>query len=98
MTAPNSAAKHGGTLGGDPFSRKTCLCIQLALLDGIMPCNVFVLALAALPIFTTVHATIATRPLYKDPSQPISSRVQDLLLRMTLKEKVTHAAPFPSNG
>lgn len=33
-------------------------------------------------------AVIAQQPLYKDPSRPIEERVQDLLSRMTLKEKV----------
>jgi beta-glucosidase len=30
----------------------------------------------------------AERPLYKDPSQPVERRVEDLLQRMTLEEKV----------
>jgi len=30
----------------------------------------------------------AQRPLYKDPSQPVDARVEDLLKRMTLEEKV----------
>ena len=33
-------------------------------------------------------ATAPQRPLYKDPSQPVDRRVEDLLARMTLDEKV----------
>jgi beta-glucosidase len=33
-------------------------------------------------------ASSAQRPLYKDPSQPTATRVEDLLARMTLEEKV----------
>jgi len=40
-------------------------------------------ALLAAPVSTS-----AERPLYKDPSQPVDRRVEDLLRRMTLEEKV----------
>jgi len=36
----------------------------------------------------TATASATAAPLYKDASQPIPARVQDLLKRMTLDEKV----------
>jgi beta-glucosidase len=44
------------------------------------------LALAAGPNFT--KAQEEQRPLYTDPTQPIEARVEDLLSRMTLEEKI----------
>ena len=38
---------------------------------------------AALPV-------VAQKPLYKDVRQPIGKRVDDLMQRMTLEEKVAH--------
>jgi len=34
------------------------------------------------------HVVHAAPPLYKDPKAPIEARVEDLLKRMTLEEKV----------
>lgn len=48
--------------------------------------GVTLLGVAAIPVFSVDAA--ASRPLYKDPSQPVAVRVQDLLSRMTLEEKV----------
>ena len=44
------------------------------------------LVLAAMTVF--LAAAVTDRPLYLDPGQPIEKRVEDLLGRMTLKEKV----------
>ncbi len=45
--------------------------------------------LAALTLIITSLATAAEPPpKYKDPSRPVSERVEDLLARMTLEEKV----------
>jgi beta-glucosidase len=38
----------------------------------------------------------ATEPLYKDPSQPVNVRVDDLLARMTLEEKVAQLGGYMS--
>jgi beta-glucosidase len=45
-------------------------------------------AAAAVVVAAPSVAPGATDPLYKDPSQPVSARVADLLSRMTLEEKV----------
>ncbi|HMC90879.1 MAG TPA: beta-glucosidase, partial [Allosphingosinicella sp.] len=45
------------------------------------------LILSALGAAVLVSAA-PERPLYKDPSQPVERRVEDLLGRMTLEEKV----------
>jgi len=49
------------------------------------------LTTSLLLLSTTVLTGFATdkAPLYKDPSQPVEKRVQDLLGRMTLEEKIT---------
>ena len=47
------------------------------------------MALAAFVMSTTSAAqTLAATPIYKDPRQPVERRVEDLLGRMTLDEKV----------
>ena len=46
------------------------------------------LALAAGPALAAAPAAPAGQPLYKDPAQPVAARVDDLLKRMTLNEKV----------
>src|SRR3954465_1288469 len=48
--------------------------------------GLFVFALLGSPV--SVHTQGPDRPIYLDPKQPIDVRVQDLLSRMTLKEKV----------
>ena len=48
--------------------------------------GLFVFALLGSPV--SVHTQGPDRPIYLDPKQPIEVRVQDLLSRMTLKEKV----------
>jgi beta-glucosidase len=45
-------------------------------------------ALASLATLTGPAAAAAGRPLYKDPSAPLDARVNDLLSRMTLQEKL----------
>jgi beta-glucosidase len=49
-----------------------------------------ILALAPLSsaLLAKPAGAAAARPLYKDPSQPVERRVEDLLARMTLEEKV----------
>jgi len=44
--------------------------------------------LASLATLTSPAAAAAGRPLYQDPSAPIEARVNDLLSRMTLQEKL----------
>jgi beta-glucosidase len=56
-------------------------------------CLAAVAALAILPASGVLHAQTAKsakaeKPLYKDASQPVDARVEDLLKRMTLEEKV----------
>src|SRR5581483_487517 len=46
------------------------------------------LALVALSVSLIGAAPAARPPLYKDPHQPVAKRVEDLLHRMTLAEKV----------
>ncbi len=41
-----------------------------------------------IPILIAAAAFAAERPLYLDPAQPVEKRVEDLLKRMTLEEKV----------
>src|SRR5579864_1599076 len=48
--------------------------------------GLLVLALLTLPV--SVHTHGSDTPIYLDPKQPIEVRVQDLMSRMTLKEKV----------
>ena len=46
-------------------------------------------AVVALGVLFVVHGLLAQdKPLYKDPKQPVEARVNDLLSRMTLAEKV----------
>ena len=53
------------------------------------PALLSILALAAVLPAQLAHAQSANAsPLYLDPSQPIDARVDDLLKRMTLKEKI----------
>src|SRR5262249_2443616 len=47
------------------------------------------LLLCLVEIFPQTAASSQARPLYKDPSQPIEKRVDDLVSRMTLEEKVS---------
>ncbi|MDQ1605538.1 MAG: beta-glucosidase [Actinomycetota bacterium] len=56
--------------------------LRIRLLGGA------VLAATAVAGVLTLGAGTATRPLYKDASQPVPKRVADLLARMTLAEKV----------
>src|SRR5207302_2971996 len=48
--------------------------------------GLFVFALLTLPV--SIHTQRIDTPIYLDPKQPIELRVQDLMNRMTLKEKV----------
>jgi beta-glucosidase len=56
-------------------------------------------AVAASIFFCSAAALAQSAPLYLDPSQPVSARVNDLVGRMTLEEKVSqmqnHAAAIP---
>src|SRR5581483_10680203 len=66
--------------------RKRCGCRQGPRIFGRLLGVLFVFALLTLPV--TVHTQRSDIPMYLDPKQPIDVRVQDLLSRMTLKEKV----------
>jgi beta-glucosidase len=59
-------------------------------LDALAGARLSAAALAALVVVMTGPAVQAApdKPLYKDASQPIPARVEDLLKRMTLEEKV----------
>jgi beta-glucosidase len=46
------------------------------------------IVLAALNGLTVAAQDIEAKPLYLDPTQPIETRVDDLMMRMTLKEKI----------
>ena len=52
------------------------------------PGAIFTIAVAALLAASTSAAQGPAAPLYKDPRQPVERRVDDLLARMTLEEKV----------
>ena len=69
------------------------------------PLNAFSLVLLGLgTVFGTLHAE--NRPLYLDPDQPVEKRVEDLLGRLTLEEKISQihgdskfsTAPIPRLG
>ncbi|RPI31592.1 MAG: glycosyl hydrolase family protein [Chloroflexota bacterium] len=47
---------------------------------------------------STVTPTQDPAPLYKDPSQPVEARVEDLLARMTLQEKVGQMTQVEKNS
>jgi beta-glucosidase len=64
------------------ISRQTCL---LALAAGLVAAGG---AGAVASASAAQSRAEAERPLYKDPSQPVDRRVEDLLARMTLDEKV----------
>src|SRR5512140_2162183 len=46
-----------------------------------------VVALALLAMLLAAQSA-ADRPLYRDPAQPVERRIEDLLARMTLAEKI----------
>jgi beta-glucosidase len=54
-------------------------------------------ALAALAALLVVAAGAPQPPLYRDPSQPIEARVEDLLGRMTLEEKFWQLFMIPGS-
>lgn len=58
-----------------------------ARLAAAVAATVLILAAPA-TLAQPVAAGAAQRPLYKDPAQPVERRVEDLLARMTLEEKV----------
>ena len=45
-------------------------------------------AALAVAVSPSVAQSTAQRPVYKDRAQPVTGRVEDLLARMTLEEKV----------
>ena len=49
---------------------------------------IIVVAVAAGLIGADAHSAQPEMPIYKDPHQPVAKRVDDLLARMTLDEKV----------
>lgn len=50
--------------------------------------NSYIFILVFLPGIFMAHSIFAQLPVYKDPSFPVEQRIDDLLSRMTLKEKV----------
>ena len=50
--------------------------------------NSYIFILLFLPGIFMAHSIFAQLPVYKDPSFPVEQRIEDLLSRMTLKEKV----------
>lgn len=51
--------------------------------------NIMVLGLVIMTSLNVMGQSLTKKPVYQDPSQPVSVRVQDLLSRMTLKEKIS---------
>lgn len=58
----------------------------MRLKAALLVCALTLPTLAALP--QRVEAEAPARPLYKNPSAPVDARVEDLLGRMTLEEKI----------
>jgi beta-glucosidase len=76
----------GSALGGDRFSRCKRLFKAGTRLKKLL-IGLAVFSLIVLP--ASLHTqSPTTAPLYLDPKQPIEHRVDDLMSRMTLKEKV----------
>jgi len=50
---------------------------------------------AILMTFVVVLASCGRKPIYKDPSRSVEERVEDLLKRMTLEEKIQQLAGLP---
>ncbi len=48
-------------------------------------------------LFTCLLSVAQTKPLYKDPSQPVDARVKDLLSRMTPEEKFWQMFMIPGD-
>ena len=62
---------------------------RIALVAGsAITAAVTAMTMAASPAATATARHSSARLLYKDPSQPVARRVEDLLARMTLDEKV----------
>src|ERR1700758_165893 len=69
-------------------SKSACKqCKRNARVAGLMQAGILSL-LAAFTVHPTAVAQTAQQPLYLDPKQPIEVRVDDLMKRMTLEEKV----------
>lgn len=63
-------------------------------------CMAAVAGLALTPLATPAafaQTAKAERPIYKDPSQPVAARVEDLLSRMTLEERVAQLVALWQN-
>ena len=50
-----------------------------------------------IPILLYSFTTLAQKPLYKDPKQPVDARVKDLLARMTTEEKFWQCFMIPGD-
>jgi beta-glucosidase len=55
---------------------------------ALLLCTAAIGTTAAYPVSAFAKETAADRPLYKDANAPVDARVEDLLARMTLEEKV----------
>lgn len=61
--------------------------IRSARWVGLAAVAVMVSGIAVTALAQSANVSAETRPLYKDASQPVERRVEDLLARMTLEEK-----------
>src|SRR5579864_6270814 len=60
--------------------------LSIAVISGRLLAVSFIASLLMLPV--SLHPQSPDTPIYLDPKQPIDVRVDDLMSRMTLKEKV----------
>ena len=58
------------------------------MMAGISGRRIACAATAAVAALSVAGAAFAQTPLYRDPAAPMEQRVEDLLSRMTLEEKI----------
>src|SRR5579864_3838456 len=66
--------------------RRSGKTLSIAVIFGRRLALLFIASLLMLPV--SLHTQSPDTPIYLDPKQPIDVRVDDLMSRMTLKEKV----------